>query len=512
MGQGTISEEIGEGEYTLDLDFGADVTAARVAKITARKAAHEALLPTLEAAESAALAAVQAAGATLTAAVAAMRAAHPDNDEERAAVEAATAASLALKLDLDKARLALATITTKIAEIDAEISYLEGFDLEETRDVWCADYTLEAEGEVATIEVPGEPVTILIAPGAPPATTADGRVLHTVAQSAAQSFYNWALLPLWQKFYPTFRFGEISEIDYTEHTCTVALDDASSSAQNLDINQEPLLEDVPIEYMDCDSRVFEDGDRVVVQFDNQDQESPKVVGFVSHPVDCFTVEIIVYLQDGPPAGVNPPAGEYSSAMYSIPRRDAEEIRDYFEAYITPDPYPTEPATAIEEIAVYVKKAGGEWVELTDFHWADSRGTFPESGQWFGLEYSYTNVLQSGDPHVEEQYFVVIARNHPGALLLDIPEFVDVRISAQRRHISDGNYDYFVNIEGVVEFLIVRTIDGEVLYHAATDMDNLGIKNAVYPDVVGYYRPPALPSPSPGFDLVWLEEYEMSDPP
>lgn len=43
------------------------------------------------------------------------------------------------------------------------------------------------------------------------------------------------------------------------------------------------LEAVPIEYMGTGAVVFEDGDRVVVEFEGQSWESPKVVGFESNP-------------------------------------------------------------------------------------------------------------------------------------------------------------------------------------------------------------------------------------
>lgn len=46
------------------------------------------------------------------------------------------------------------------------------------------------------------------------------------------------------------------------------------------------LEAVSIEYMDCNSLAFADGDRVVVQFTDQRWDRPKVVGFVQDPAAC----------------------------------------------------------------------------------------------------------------------------------------------------------------------------------------------------------------------------------
>jgi predicted transglutaminase-like cysteine proteinase len=47
-----------------------------------------------------------------------------------------------------------------------------------------------------------------------------------------------------------------------------------------------LLEEVTIEYMSCHSWAFEDGDRVIVEFENQDFSQPKVIGFIDNPNHC----------------------------------------------------------------------------------------------------------------------------------------------------------------------------------------------------------------------------------
>jgi hypothetical protein len=43
---------------------------------------------------------------------------------------------------------------------------------------------------------------------------------------------------------------------------------------------------IPIEYMNCDSRAVADGDRVIVEFTDQDWTQPKVIGFADNPRIC----------------------------------------------------------------------------------------------------------------------------------------------------------------------------------------------------------------------------------
>jgi len=109
---------------------------------------------------------------------------------------------------------------------------------------WCTDLTTGLTGSVGTIEVPGERHDgVAIQPGydgnAVYDETRDGQLLPAVATSAAAAYFNRALLPGWQRWKPTFRYGTIiaDSIDFDADTCDVCLDPAYSSQQNLDINQ-----------------------------------------------------------------------------------------------------------------------------------------------------------------------------------------------------------------------------------------------------------------------------------
>jgi hypothetical protein len=153
------------------------------------------------------------------------------------------------------------------------------------------DADLSPDGRV--IYVPGEggpSGTWQYAPGAL------GNALYTVPDAAklkavsacfpAQAWYLSALLPGWQKWKPTHRYGTITAIDYDADTCTVLLDAAKSSQQGLNINLLSVLVNVPVQYMTCNAAAFEVGDSVLVQFTGQSWDSPVVIGFKANPKPC----------------------------------------------------------------------------------------------------------------------------------------------------------------------------------------------------------------------------------
>lgn len=154
-----------------------------------------------------------------------------------------------------------------------------------TLPVWCTDLTEDLTGIVGTVEVPGERGTVLIQPGydgnAAYNSTRDGQLQKPAANTAAGTFWNAAMLAGWQKWRPTYRFGEITAI--SGDTCDVRLEQATSSAQNLNINQTATLSSVTIEYMGQGGAPFSVNDNVVVKFENQDWNSPKVIGFKDNP-------------------------------------------------------------------------------------------------------------------------------------------------------------------------------------------------------------------------------------
>lgn len=166
--------------------------------------------------------------------------------------------------------------------------YLEAAPEDTTITAWCADFTRTLTGIVGTIEVPGELGEVNIHPGYGGAAAfnaeRDGQLQPLLGASPWAAYYNKAMLPGWQKWKPTFRYGSIISIE--EDVCDVALEEAYSSAQDLDVNQATTLYDVPVEYMDCNGQAFEEGDGVLVMFTGQDWASPKVIGFKEEPQPC----------------------------------------------------------------------------------------------------------------------------------------------------------------------------------------------------------------------------------
>ena len=185
----------------------------------------------------------------------------------------------------------------QLVSVQKRIEYLEDTDhvpADDTITAWCADLTTDLTGGVGLIEIGREQANgVNIQPGfegnAVFDADRDGQLTPLMAQDPAATFYNLAMLPGTQKWKPTYLYGEITTIDYDLDTCSVTLDAVTSSQQGLNINQAYAIDGVPIDYMTCNSRAFEVGDRVLVQFEGYSWDAPKVIGFESEPkpCDCF---------------------------------------------------------------------------------------------------------------------------------------------------------------------------------------------------------------------------------
>lgn len=191
----------------------------------------------------------------------------------------------------------LVTAERRVKEAEAErLSYLKRRQFlesqkpaDQTIALWCADLTesLTTDDLVPTIEVNGEAKSIIIAPQFDPRAwlgATDGQIQPVFSSGPSAVYFNWALLPGWQKWLPTYRAGTITSI--TLDVCDVSLDAALSSQQSININQAGTLQNVLIDYMDCNAGAFDVGDRVIVQFDQQDWTKPRVIGFESNPKPC----------------------------------------------------------------------------------------------------------------------------------------------------------------------------------------------------------------------------------
>lgn len=182
-------------------------------------------------------------------------------------------------------RINLTALKFERAQALRRIAYWTTFVATETRSAWCADYTEDAEAgqTVATLDIPGDDNLIVLAPACRGWTPSDGVLSARELMSPEQVFFNAAIFPGWQIDKPTYRWGTVTAVDADANTVDVSLAPAVSSAQRLDINRETSLAAVPADYMDTGSVVFEVDDRVVVQFQGQSWESPRVLGFVDNP-------------------------------------------------------------------------------------------------------------------------------------------------------------------------------------------------------------------------------------
>ncbi len=321
MGRATILSGGDAGRYTIELDYGTAQRDALVSKLDAKIAEMEdraiwqqgqvdgfqggldSLRPEFD--------------ALVTEYVALSNAVPRDQaamDAKRKQLDAKTAEIVKQQQWLASAEADLKMTQAAIKSAQLERGALLAAEVSETRQAWCADLTETATGAVATLEVPGESALILIQPGAPAPTASHGALTAREVQTPAQVFWNAAVLPGWQKFKPTHRWGTITALNQAADTCTVELAEAKSSAQRLNVNQATTLEAVPIRYMECHAAVFNVGDRVIVEFTGQDWTQPVVIGFVDNPRACGGAGLYcIPASDTAPYGWSPPTVDETGA-------------------------------------------------------------------------------------------------------------------------------------------------------------------------------------------------------
>lgn len=212
-------------------------------------------------------------------------------DENYTAYETAANEANELNVELQVFIANVNNIELQITAFEKRKEYLtDNMPEDAVAQVWCADLTTNLTGTIGTVEIPGERGILQVQPGhegnAAYNATRDGQLFPTISLGVAQALYNFAMFPGWQKWMPTFRHGIISNLNQSNDTATVTLDSATSSQQDLNINQSTVLTAVPIEYMSCNSVAFENGDEVLVMFMGQEFASPKVIGFKDNPKPC----------------------------------------------------------------------------------------------------------------------------------------------------------------------------------------------------------------------------------
>jgi hypothetical protein len=298
MGKATVLSNLGEGRYSVALDTGAASAAALLAQLQADFAALETQITQATNAVANLNNQVQALNDAWAAELAAY-AANPSANT--AAMEKALVALRTKEDERDARQRELTTMILNRGELAKRINVIQDKNYSAAREIWCADFTPDASGEVATIEIPGEPQHVLMVPGGAAHTASDGQLLARELMTGPQAYFNAAVLPGWQKFKPTYRRGVITAINYENDTADVTLTDDRSTAwglgsQGLGINQTSTLSAVPILYQDCNAEVFEVGDNCVIEFQGQDWSNPKLIGFLSNPKSCSVWYLVAYLQ------------------------------------------------------------------------------------------------------------------------------------------------------------------------------------------------------------------------
>jgi hypothetical protein len=296
VGKATITGESGAGLYTVSLDYGTEYVTNRIAEIDEQISRISTDILEISSRIIANDNAANVLRGTLDAKINALNSA-PIGDQPDLLKEVAEAAKAVIETEkkVSPDRVLLRSKELQRSSLELKKSELQSIPLTESRNVWCADYTEEATGECATIEINGEQPQILLAPGAPLPSPSNGQLQHRLAMPASATYYNSAILPGWQKYKPTFRTGTLIDIDRDNNLGIVILESDTSSAQGLAINQTTTLSDVPFEYLNCNNLAFQVGDEVVIQFVNQEWSNPKIIGFKSNPRVCGPARIIVPL-------------------------------------------------------------------------------------------------------------------------------------------------------------------------------------------------------------------------
>ncbi len=283
-----------ESRYSIELDFGEaqreallDAVVQAIAKLDEKIAEQQI---DLDAAEDA----LDAAKSELESALAAFEAAGGDpieNAEELAAVILWTGRVQEQREIAVPPQLRMAEMKAERVALVKWQAYWSTLSLQSQRQAWCTTWTqpkISNDSIVGTIEVDADPDLILIAPGGRGWRASDGYVYGREIMSPAQAYWNAASLPGLQRHRPTYRWGTVTGINYGAGTLDVALAPATSSVvnQTLNINDRDTLADVPVTYLQCGVGAFRIDDKVIVQFEGQSWESPRVIGFLDNPRPC----------------------------------------------------------------------------------------------------------------------------------------------------------------------------------------------------------------------------------
>lgn len=185
-------------------------------------------------------------------------------------------------------------------------------------DVWSATYTtdLAVGSTVKTVEPPGwmsydSDAREVLTGGystrtvsynerrwnlVPSVTTNTGKLSPVENMSPEAVFYAAALEPGWVKWKPICRYGVITSHNINTDFADVKLESIdirllTEESPNSALVLDPVdaLTAVPIYYPPCNGRAFHVDDEVLVMYEGQDRDKPKIIGFRRSPRWCAAV-------------------------------------------------------------------------------------------------------------------------------------------------------------------------------------------------------------------------------
>lgn len=338
MGKATILNNLGSGKYLVRLDL--DTTAAQATRqiIFERiNIVETETIPALEADRAQAQIDFLAAQSELDVVI------QRFSDDE-ITIEELSSAHQIFRLGAEIRRIQADVIFNQtqleLASLNEELKKLDALVDSIVSEAWCADYTENLEGEVGTIDIESELFEnntvqisgseivggqknlkpVILRPGffgdAKFNANRDGQFSPINAGSASAAFYNAALLPGLQKWYPGSRVAMVDKV--SDETLDVTLNDAHSNYQNININQQTTFEDVEVKYMSCGSSVFSVGDTVVVEFMSRNIANPVVIGFVDNPKLCTAGFVAIPVSDSAPGGWGQPFADDGGVAINAP--------------------------------------------------------------------------------------------------------------------------------------------------------------------------------------------------
>lgn len=187
MSYALITDGGEDGRYTVYLDYGEDQRAAILQQVALAQASlatkiveQQVQVDAADARVSASLANLQALQDQLIAEMAAPGYADdPSFTAQLKLYNFFASEHQKLVISLEPVYSVMRTLKTQQARAASQYAHWSGLSLSETKQAWCCDLTENATGYVATVDIPGEPSLVLVAPGGRSWVGKDG----TIAQS-----------------------------------------------------------------------------------------------------------------------------------------------------------------------------------------------------------------------------------------------------------------------------------------------------------------------------------------